>query len=78
MIGGDQWGELLDAPWMTVHGQEQDGKELVAQFASALRRGELWSKDGTHVLTRIKMARLGDMLSVGPQHRQIRGDLGVI
>ncbi len=78
MIGGDQWGEILDAPvddgpWTGARWK----RAVVAQFAAALRRGELWSKDGTHVLTRIKMACLGDMLSVGPQHRQIRGVLGV-
>ncbi|MCX5998737.1 MAG: hypothetical protein NTU41_03885, partial [Chloroflexi bacterium] len=78
IIGGDQWGEILDAPlgngpWTGARWK----RSLVAQFASALRRGELWSNDGTNVLARIKMARLGDMLSVGPQDRQIRGNLGV-
>ena len=78
IIGGDQWGELLDAP---VGGGSWTGarwkRGLVTQFASALRRGELWSADGTYILGRIRMARLGDMASVGPQDRQIRGDLGV-
>lgn len=78
IIGGDQWGELLDAPvdngpWTGARWK----RSLVTQFACALRRGELWSNDGTRVVTRIKMARLGDMLAVGPQDRQIRGDLGV-
>jgi len=77
IIGGHQWGELLDAPlgngpWTGARWK----RGLVAQFASALCRGELWSSDGRNVLARIKMARLGDMLSVGPQDRQIRGDLG--
>ncbi len=78
IIGGDQWGELIDAP---VGGGPWTGgrwkRALVTQFASALQRGEIWSADGTHILGRIKMARLGDMVSVGPQDRQIRGDLGV-
>jgi hypothetical protein len=78
MIGGDQWGEILDSPldngpWTGARWK----RAVVAQYAAALRRGELWSKDGTYVLTRIKMTRLGDMLSVGPQDRQIRGNLGV-
>lgn len=78
MIGGDQWGELIDAPvgncpWTGARWK----RAVVTQFASALRRGELWSDDGTHVLAQIEIARLGDMLSVGPQHRQIRGVLGV-
>jgi hypothetical protein len=77
IIGGDQWGELLDAPvgsspWAGARWK----RALVAQFASALRRGELWSEDGTHIIARLKMARLGDMVSVGPQDRQIRGNLG--
>jgi hypothetical protein len=78
IIGGDQWGELLDAP---VNGGPWTGgrwkRALVTQFASALQRGELWSADGTRVLGRIKLALLSDVGSVGPQHRQIRGSLGV-
>jgi len=77
IIGGDQWGELLDAP---VGDRPWTGgrwkRAVVTQFASALRRGELWSRDGTHVLARINMAYLGDVMSVGPSHRQIRGSLG--
>jgi len=78
MIGGEQWGELIDAPvgnppWTGARWK----RAVVTQFASALRRGELWSDDGTHVLARIEIARLGEVLSVGPQHRQIRGVLGV-
>jgi hypothetical protein len=77
IIGGGQWGELLDGP---VDDSPWTGgrwkRALVTQFASALRRGELWSKDGTHISTMIKMARLGDVMSIGPSHRQIRGSLG--
>ena len=77
IIGGDQWGELLDAP---VADSPWTGgrwkRALVTQYASALRRGELWSSDGTHVLAHVKIVPLGQMLSVGPQDRQIRGDLG--
>ncbi len=77
IIGGDQWGELLDAPlgdgpWTSARWK----KALVTQFTLALRRGELWSSDGTHVLARIKMARLGDVMDQRTSHRQIRGDLG--
>ena len=78
MIGGDQWGELLDAP---VDGGPWAGarwkRAVVAQYAAALRRGELWSKDGANVIARIKTTILSDMLSIGPQDRQIRGTLGV-
>lgn len=78
IIAGDQWGELLDAPvgngpWTGARWK----RALVTQFASTLRRGELWSADGIHVIARLKMSRLGEMVSVGPQDRQIRGDLGV-
>jgi len=78
IIGGDQWGELLDAP--VDDGPWTGGRwkrAFVTQFASALRRGELWSKDGTRVLARINVVHLGDMLCIGPQDRQIRGSLGV-
>jgi hypothetical protein len=78
IIGGEQWGELIDAP---VNEKPWTGgrwkRALLTQYASALRRGELWSVDGTHIIGRIKIAYLEDMLSVGPQHRQIRGSLGV-
>ena len=78
IIGGAQWGELLDAP---VDDSPWTGgrwkRALVTQFASALGRGEMWSSNGTHVLARISVVHLGDVLSVGPQHRQIRGVLGV-
>ncbi len=78
IIGGDQWGELVDAPvshepWTGARWK----RAFVTQFASALRRGELWSADGTHVIARLNMALLGEVASVGPQDRQIRGDLGV-
>lgn len=78
IIGGEQWGEIVDAPvdegpWTGARWK----RSIVAQFAAALCRGELWSRDGTHVLTQLKITRLADMLSVGPQHRQIRGILGV-
>jgi len=78
IIGGEQWGELLDAP--VDEGPWTGGRwkrALVSQHASAMRRGELWSSDGTHVLAHIKIVPLGEMLSVGPQDRQIRGNLGV-
>ncbi len=78
IVGGEQWGELLDAP---VDERPWTGgrwkRALLAQHASAMRRGELWSSDSTHVLAHINVVPLGEMLSVGPQHRQIRGVLGV-
>jgi len=77
IVGGEQWGEIVDAP---VDENAWTGgrwkRALVTQHASALRRGELWSSDGTHVLATVKIAKLGDMMSVGPSHRQIRGSLG--
>jgi hypothetical protein len=78
VIGGEQWGELLDAP--VDDGPWTGGRwkrALVTQHASAIRRGEFWTSDGTHVLAQIKIVPLSDMLSIGPQDRQIRGSLGV-
>lgn len=77
IIGGEQWGEIVDAP---VSNQPWSGarwkRAIVAQYVSALRRGELWSSDGTHLQSKIKMKRIGDVFTIGPSHRQIRGDLG--
>ena len=82
-VGGrepeDQWGELLDGPvhdgpWTAArwkHGQ-------TGQFAAALERGELWDAAGIHVIARnIPIAPMVDVCHVGPQHRRIRGSLGV-
>jgi hypothetical protein len=78
MIGGEQWGELIDAPLGDIPWTGGRWKRaFITQFASALRRGELWSEDGTHVIARLQIGLLEHVLSVGPQHRQIRGVLGV-
>ena len=76
-IGGEQWGEMAngllgEAPWTTARWR----RVLTGQFAAALERGELWSDDGTRVAGRIPVAAMGEVCSVGPQDRQIRGSLG--
>jgi tRNA1(Val) A37 N6-methylase TrmN6 len=77
IIGGEPWGELVDAPVSSLPWSGARWKRaVVAQYVSALRRGEFWSSDGTHLQSKIKMKRLGDIFSIGPSHRQIRGDLG--
>ena len=78
LIGGEQWGEIVDgpvgdAPWSAARWRHV----LTGQFAVALERGELWSEDGTHVTGNIPVAAMGEVCNVGPQHRQIRGSLGV-
>ena len=47
MIGGEPWGEFIDGPvdegsWKAARWKQA----LVGQFASALERGEIWTKDG--------------------------------
>lgn len=77
IIGGEQWGELIDAPVSDLPWSGARWKRaVVAQYASALHRGELWASDGTRLLARIKMTNLCKIFSIGPQDRQIRGDLG--
>ena len=78
MVGGEQWGECVDGPvgqdsWATARWK----KAVTGQFASALERGEIWTEDGTRVAGHIPVAALGEVCNVGPQHRRIRGSIGV-
>ena len=78
VVGGDQWGEIVDGPvgeepWAAARWRQS----LTAQFASAVARGELWTADGSQVAGRFPTAAMGEVCNVGPQHRRIRGSLGV-
>ena len=78
MVGGEQWGELLDGPlvegpWKAARWRQA----IIGQFAAALERGELWTEDGTQVSGHVSVAAMGEVCNVGPQHRRIRGSLGV-
>ena len=78
MVGGEQWGEIMHGPlgaesWKTARWRNG----ATAQFAAALERGELWAADGTRAVARIPVAAMRDVCNVGPQHRRIRGSLGV-
>ena len=77
IVGGEQWGEVADGPvgeksWTAARWR----RTLLAQFATALERGELWTEDGTQIAGRIPVAALGNICNVGPQDRQIRSDNG--
>ena len=78
VVGGEQWGEVVDGPvgegpWTAARWR----RVVTGQFASALERGELWTEDGTQVAGHIPVSVMGDVCNVGPQHRRIRGSLGV-
>ena len=78
MVGGEQWGEVVDGPvekgpWTAARWR----RVLTGQLAAALERGGLWTADGAQVAGRVPVAAMGDVCSVGPQHRRIRGTLGV-
>ncbi len=78
MVGGEQWGEVVDGPvaegpWTAARWRQS----LTGQFAAALERGELWNEDGSQVVGHVPVAAMGDVCNVGPQHRRIRGSLGV-
>ena len=78
IIGGEPWGEVVDGPvgagpWKPARWRNV----LIGQFAAALERGELWTADGTQLAGRIPAAVMGEVCNVGPQHRQIRGSLGI-
>ena len=77
-VGGEQWGELIDGPvgagpWKASRWK----RALTGQFAAALERGELWADDGTRLLGNVPVAAMSRVCNVGPQHRRIRGSLGV-
>ena len=77
IVGGEQWGELLDGPVHTGPWTAARWKQgQTCQFATALARGELWAGDGSRVVAQIPTAPLEDVCHVGPQHRRIRGSLG--
>ena len=77
MIGGEPWGEFIDGPvdegsWKAARWKQA----LVGQFASALERGEIWTKDGGQVSSRVPVAALSAIGNVSPDSAQIRGTLG--
>ena len=78
MVGGEQWGEVVDgpigeAPWSAARWR----RALTGQFAAAIERGELWTEDGTQLAGNVPVAAMREVCNVGPQHRRIRGSLGV-
>ena len=78
MVGGEQWGEIVDGPvgegsWTAARWR----RVVTGQFATALERGELWIEDGGRIAGAVPIAPMGDVCNVGPQDRQIRGSLGV-
>ena len=78
IIGGEQWGEILDGPleegpWKAARWKHG----ATGQYAAALERGELWTEYGTQVVAQISVKKMSKVCNVGPQDRQIRGSLGV-
>ncbi len=75
MIGGQQWGELVDSP---VGGPPLPGARWrsaeVGQRALALADGVIWSADGTRALASIPVAPVETIAKVSPHHGQIRKD----
>ena len=77
MVGGEQWGEVVDGPigerpWTAARWR----RAVTSQFAAALERGELWTEYGRRVTGHIPVAAMLQICNVGPQHRKIRGSLG--
>ena len=77
IVGGEQWGEIVDAPvgespWKAARLKHA----IVGQIASALERGELWREDSTTLAGRIPIVVLSKVCDVGPSDRQIVGSLG--
>ena len=78
MLGNDQWGELTD---FSVRSSRWGGANWMnaacGQFAFSLADGELWDSDGTSKVADIPINELGDIATISPHHRQIRGGSGV-
>ncbi len=77
MIGGEQWGEIVEGSigsgyWKTARWKQA----LTGQFAAALERGELWNDRGTQAIARLPISQMQAVCNIGPQDRQIRGSLG--
>ena len=77
IIGGEQWGEILDGPleegpWKAARWKHG----ATGQYAAALGRGELWAYDGAGVVGNIPVTAMREVCNVGPQDRQIVGSLG--
>ena len=78
IIGGEQWGEIIDGPVGDGPWKASLWKNgATGQFAAALERGEFWTADGLSVAANIPVSTMSDVCNVGPQHRRIRGSLGV-
>ncbi len=78
VVGGDQWGEIVngpvgEAPWKSARWKHA----LTGQFAAALERGELWTEDGGKLAGHIPIAVMGEVWNMGPEHKQIKGSTGV-
>ena len=78
IVGGEQWGEIVNGPvaeepWTAARWKWA----LTGQFAAAVVRGELWAGKGDRIAGYLPVATLGAVCNVGPQHRRIRGSLGV-
>ena len=72
MVGGEQWGELVDSP---IGGAPLPGARWrsaeVGQRALALAAGVVWSADGTGALGSIPVAPVESIATVSPHHGQI-------
>jgi hypothetical protein len=78
MLGSDQWGEIVDFPSRTPRwGGAYWKNAAVGQFAFSLASGKIWSADGTSEVAEVAIEVLGEVASISPHHRQIRGGSGV-
>ena len=77
IIGGEQWGEVVDGPvgegpWTAARWK----RVLTGQFAVAVERGELWADDGVQLVGHFPVTDMAEICNVGPEHRSIRGSHG--
>ena len=75
MVGGEQWGEMVDSPIgaSPLPGARWRSAE-VGQRALALADGVIWSADGTRAIASIPIAPVESIATVSPHHGQIRKD----
>ena len=78
MVGGEQWGEIVDGPVGTDSWTAARWKNAATnQFARSLELGELWNEYGSEIAGNVPVAPMGEVCNVGPQHRKIHGSIGV-
>ena len=77
-VGAEAVGEAIDAqvdegPWTGGRWRSH----IIAQYAHALTKGQLWSDDARAIIGTLPMSDLSAVAALSPHHLQIVGDRGL-